>query len=91
MRRHRGTVIGPLVEIERGAAPRDRQLAQPRPGAGTAQAEPVGDAEQRAVRGAEDVPTVAVEEAVGPPVERGPAMRAGILIGMDFIALRLTP
>src|SRR5438270_350612 len=75
------------IVLGRGAAPRDRQLAQSRPGAGTAQAEAVGDAEQRTVRGAEYVPAVAVEEAVGPPVERGPAMRAGILIGVDLVAL----
>src|SRR5947209_17769159 len=56
---------------------------QRRPGAGSAEAVPILDAEERAMGGAEYVAAVAVEEAVGPPVERGPAMRAGILIGRE--------
>src|SRR6185437_15455837 len=66
--------------------PRDRHRAQPGAGARAAEAEPVADAEQRAMGGAEDVPSVAIEEAVGLPVERRAAMRAGIGIGEHRLA-----
>src|SRR6185312_17160497 len=61
---------------------RRQALARARAG----DAEAVGDAEQRAMRGAQQMLAAAVEEAVGQEIERRAHVRAGVLIGVERAA-----
>src|ERR1700741_2910871 len=76
-----------LAEVDRAVADLDDDRFERCADAGAAQAKSVGDAEQRAMRRANDVLLGDVEKPVRANVERRAEMRAGIAVGADIAAL----